>query len=252
MGSCVSVHKAAGTPESAMKMGVSFGSSKGDKLEKLVVLPESPVKEKLVTSAVTVDDLPIKRFHSYGSKEDTFFDSQPWLESDGEDDFQSVRGNFTPSRGSTPVHHSFAMGTPKSNKPVLEVTPPDHSIPEPTPQRNKPVLEVTPPDHSIPEPSPTGKKKKRLSELFQDSMRERSTEDNESTPKSAEDTPYISGVNSVCSSERTPNGKALVEEKWFNKSMQGCLPSLVSCHSFSYRKKKMMSPPAAVAVNGVA
>ncbi|CAI0457575.1 unnamed protein product [Linum tenue] len=230
MGSCVSVHKAAGTPESAM-MGVSFGSSKGDKLEKLIVLPESPVKEKLVASAVTVDDLPIKRFHSYGSKEDTFFDSQPWLESDGEDDFHSVRGDFTPSRGSTPVHHSFAIGTP---------------------QKNKPVLEVTPPDHSIPEPSPTGKKKKRLSELFQDSMRERSTEDNESTPKSAEDTPYISGVNSVCSSERTPNGKALVEEKWFNKSMQGCLPSLVSCHSFSYRKKKMMSPPAAVAVNGVA
>ncbi|CAI0428997.1 unnamed protein product [Linum tenue] len=34
----------------------------------LVVLPESPVKEKLVASVVTVDDLPIKRFHSYELK----------------------------------------------------------------------------------------------------------------------------------------------------------------------------------------
>ncbi|CAN1823058.1 Uncharacterized protein At3g27210 [Linum perenne] len=216
MGSCVSsLHKG-----SAMKMGLSFGS----KPEKLV-LPDSPVKDKhVVTSATAPLDLPINRFNSYGSKEESFFDSQPWLESDGEDDFHSVRGDFTPSRGSTPVHHSFSAGTPQHNKPVAEAIP----------------------SYSMPEVSPSGKK--RLSDLFKDSMRENNRNvAGEDTPKSGDSTPYVSGVNSVCSSERTPNREALVNEKSF-KSMQCCLPSIISRRSFSDRKKRMS--PAAVAVNG--
>ncbi|CAN1823055.1 Uncharacterized protein At3g27210 [Linum perenne] len=238
MGSCVSsLHKG-----SAMKMGLSFGS----KPEKLV-LPDSPVKDKhVVTSATAPLDLPINRFNSYGSKEESFFDSQPWLESDGEDDFHSVRGDFTPSRGSTPVHHSFSAGTPQHNKPVAEAIP----------------------SYSMPEVSPSGKK--RLSDLFKDSMRENNRnvagEDTPLSPemngngktevkhkmsyflpKSGDSTPYVSGVNSVCSSERTPNREALVNEKSF-KSMQCCLPSIISRRSFSDRKKRMS--PAAVAVNG--
>ncbi|KAL6885835.1 hypothetical protein ACP4OV_010096 [Aristida adscensionis] len=39
-----------------------------------------------------------------GSKDESFFEARPWLDSDSEDDFQSVRGDFTPSRASTPVH----------------------------------------------------------------------------------------------------------------------------------------------------
>ncbi|KAL6652734.1 hypothetical protein ACP70R_011659 [Stipagrostis hirtigluma subsp. patula] len=39
-----------------------------------------------------------------GSKDDSFFEARPWLDSDSEDDFYSVRGDFTPSRGSTPDH----------------------------------------------------------------------------------------------------------------------------------------------------
>ncbi|CAN1273385.1 Uncharacterized protein At3g27210 [Linum perenne] len=215
MGSCVSsLHKG-----SAMKMGLSFGS----KPEKLV-LPDSPVKDKhVVTSATAPLDLPINRFNSYGSKEESFFDSQPWLESDGEDDFHSVRGDFTPSRGSTPVHHSFSAGTPQHNKPVAEAIP----------------------SYSMPEVSPSGKK--RLSDLFKDSMRENNRNMSDFLPKSGDSTPYVSGVNSVCSSERTPNREALVNEKSF-KSMQCCLPSIISRRSFSDRKKRMS--PAAVAVNG--
>ncbi|CAN0925353.1 Uncharacterized protein At3g27210 [Linum grandiflorum] len=233
MGSCVSsFHKG-----SAMKMGASFGS-KPDEL----VLPESPVKDKHVTSAAAPLDLPINRFHSYGSKEESFFDSQPWLESDGEDDFHSVRGDFTPSRGSTPVHHSFSVGTPQQNK-----TAP----------------------YSVPEISPLGKK--RLSDLFKDSMRENRNAGEDSTqpsseshkmngnrttevkqkmsdflPKSAEGTPYVSGVNSVCSSQRTANGEALVNDKSF-KSMQCCLPSMISRRSLSSDRKKRMSPAAITA-----
>ncbi|KAF7008932.1 hypothetical protein CFC21_023576 [Triticum aestivum] len=46
-----------------------------------------------------------------GSRDESFFEARPWLDSDSEDDFQSVRGDFTPSRGSTPDHQmqtSFA------------------------------------------------------------------------------------------------------------------------------------------------
>lgn len=39
-----------------------------------------------------------------GSKDESFFEARPWLDSDSEDDFHSVRGDFTPSRGSTPDH----------------------------------------------------------------------------------------------------------------------------------------------------
>lgn len=153
---------------------------------------------------------------------------------------------FTPSRGSTPIHHNFFMGTPKINKTPLEDRPPG----------------------SIPEPSPTGKKK-RLSELFKESLQEESVADDlhnsekrdtpavkkevkptilDVLPKSPSSTPYISGANSVCSSERTANGDGLLEREKSIKSAQCCLPSLISCRSFGERKKKT-SPARALAVN---
>jgi len=55
MGSCASVPK--GTPTSAMKLGLSFGSKK-DKL----VTPESPTKNNQVINNHT----PVKTFDSYG------------------------------------------------------------------------------------------------------------------------------------------------------------------------------------------
>lgn len=220
MGSCVSSHK--GTPDSAIKLGVSFGSNTDN-----LVIPETPIKDKHVNG-----DHPIKTFEDYGSKDETFFDSQPWLESDCEDDFFSVNGEFTPSRGSTPVHHSFIMGTPKINKASLEDRLPG----------------------ATPEPSPG--KKKRLSELFEESLREemeekQNTDTANGKPRivdvSASATPYLSGTSSICSSERTANGDALIEREKSTKSGQCCLPSLISCRSFSEKKK--MSPAPAIAVN---
>jgi len=238
MGSCASVHK--GTPTSAMKLGMSFGSKK-DKL----VNPESPIKNNQVHTT------PFKTFDSYGSKEETFFDSQAWLDSDCDDDFLSVNGDFTPSRGNTPVHHKFSTGTPEANK---------------SPAGDKPPT-------SAAEPSPNGKR--RLSDLFKDSIREDTiredtlndrnalgNQDNTANgktepkqtildvlPNSSNATPYVSVANSVCSSERTPNGgDALMEREKSMKSVQCCLPSLISCRSFSDRKRKMASPT--VAVNG--
>ncbi|OMO85325.1 hypothetical protein CCACVL1_10269 [Corchorus capsularis] len=242
MGSCVSVHKSS--QESAMKLGLSFGS-KTDNL----IIPPSPVKEKPAAAAAngdfTLKSQSPSTFRDFGSKDETFFDSRAWLDSDCEDDFFSVNGDFTPSRGNTPVHHNFSMGTPRVVKAAAGEGSPG----------------------SASETSPTGKKKK-LVELFRESIREDQDGDEQNAsnnqdiangkqevkptiqdilpPKSAEGTPYISGSNSRCSSERTANGDhSIFKEKPF-RSVQCCLPSLVSCSSFSERKKKM-NP--AIAVN---
>ncbi|XWS40601.1 hypothetical protein CRYUN_Cryun17cG0009800 [Craigia yunnanensis] len=238
MGSCVSVHKRS--QESAMELGLSFGS-KTDKL----IIPPSPVKEKPAANGdFTLKSQSPSTFKDLGSKDETFFDSRAYLDSDCEDDFFSVNGDFTPSRGNTPVHHSFSMVTPRVNKATVEGSP-----------------------GSVSETSPTGKKKK-LIELFRERIREDqdvnelNTSSNQDItnekmelkptiqgllPSKSEDAiPYVSGANSLCNSERTANGDDHVfKEKPF-RSVQCCLPSLVSCSSFSERKKKM---GPAIAVN---
>jgi len=235
MGSCSSVHR---NQETNMKLlGLSF-CSKSDKL----VIPPTPIKEKPKNGNFLVDGVALKSHWSpsrsatpfNGSKEEVFFESKAWIDSDCDDDFYSVNGEFTPSRGSTPVHHTF--GTPSVNK---------------TPS----------------EPSPTEKKKKLL-DLFRESVREDPNDDvagktnssrnemkeakpiiNDVLPKSAHSTPYISGGNSACNSERTLNGDdhSSIREKSV-KSGQWCLPSLASCRSFSERRRK--TSPAIAAANG--
>lgn len=219
MGSCVSFHK---DPESVIKFKPSFGS-KSDKL----VMP-SPINDKALNNGDRpIGELGLKPQQSYpsrdfGSKEDNFFDSQAWLDSDCDDDFLSVNGEFTPSRGNTPVHHSFAPGISGVNKAFFEDSGP----------------------RGRPEPSPTDKKT-RLSDLFKESLRVNQDLDENNTSGSLNETPYASGVQS---SERTPIGKFKPDREKSTKS-QCCLPSLRSNRSFSDRKKKM-SPyrKAAVAV----
>ncbi|TKY63084.1 hypothetical protein E2542_SST12949 [Spatholobus suberectus] len=242
MGSCSSVHR---NQQANMKhLTLSFES----KPEGLVI-PPSPFKDKPQNgSFVAGGDAAVKSqwspsrstaaFSVTGcgdndGNEEAYFDSKVWLDSDCDDDFYSVKGEFTPSRGSTPVHQIFLYKTPSS---------------EPG---------------SVPEPSPTTQKKKLL-ELFRESVRENQTDDAEDTsdndkkevkpttihdllPKSAQSTPYVSGGNSACNSERTMNDDhASIRDKTV-KAVQCCLPSLASCRSFSKRKT---SP--AIAANGKA
>ncbi|KAK2661493.1 hypothetical protein Ddye_000067 [Dipteronia dyeriana] len=240
MGSCVSsVH--------------SYGSSKNDNL----AIPPSPIKEKPANGDPPINAWSATTFKDLGSKEETFFDSQAWLDSDCDDDFLSVRGDFTPSCGNTPVHHNFPTGTSSRGH-----TPVHQSFRSGNPLPNKAVMEDKIPG-SIPEPSPTGKKMK-LSELFQQSIREapedKQTSGSQNTANgkvevkktildvlpAGNGTPYISGMNSVANSERTANGDSLMDKEKPMRSVQCCLPSLVS-RNFNERKKKM-SP--AIAVNG--
>ncbi|MBA0822548.1 hypothetical protein Goarm_019345 [Gossypium armourianum] len=232
MGSCASVHKSS--QESAMKVGLSLGSKTDN-----IIIPPSPVKDKsdAVNGDFTHNSHSFSTFKDLGSKDETFFDSRAYLDSDCDDDFLSVSGDFTPSRGNTPVHHnSISNGVPKIHKAIDEGSPGSCS-------------EVSP-----------GKKKK-LVELFRDSVKEDqdvnelNTSINQDTangkleckptvqdilpPKSASGTPYVSQANSRCSSERTANGDNLVFKEKSVRSAQRCLPSLVLCSSSSERRKKM-------------
>ncbi|KAG6410169.1 hypothetical protein SASPL_128220 [Salvia splendens] len=185
MGSCVSLHK------DSQKLRLSLDSKNQN-----LIIP-SPVKQKSFTvngQDHSAADLAVMsrrsrtRSRADGSKDDAFFDSQPWLESDCEDDFLSVNGDFTPSRGSTPVHHRFSSGNPMVNKP-----PP------------------------VPEPSP----KKRLSELFKESLRHQQGGDKE---EDASEESVV--VENGASGEKSGYG---AEEK----SVQCCLPRLRSRRTFA-------------------
>ncbi|WJX81207.1 hypothetical protein P8452_64121 [Trifolium repens] len=220
MGSCSSVHR---------------NSLCSKTVDKLVILP-SPIKDKPKNDNFMIHDVALKSQLSPSqstttfnvSKEEAFFDSKGWLDSDCEDDFYSVNGEFTPSRGNTPLHHTFA--TPAINK--------------------------TPSENAVPEPSP---RKKNLLELFKESVRENqngevgetySNEEKQVKPitihdltKSAQSTPYISGGNSACSSiERT-----MKDENESVKPVHCCLPSLASYRSFSERRR---NTSLAIAANG--
>ncbi|KVI02432.1 uncharacterized protein At3g27210-like [Cynara cardunculus var. scolymus] len=206
MGACVSIHHKA----SAMKVQVSFDSSKPD--HKLVI-QSSPMSGKLpmVNGHVAVKpQLPPSQsppaFSDYGSKEETFFDSQAWLDSDYEDDFMSVNGEFTPSRGNTPVHHSLTVGTPQSNGRAIAI-PPDNNLVHGS------TLEPSP------SPTPT-EKKMRLLDLFKESLREKVEEIDEPPKKDGE-----MGLN-----------KDGLKPKR-GTSMQGCFSTLLSVRSVGRQKK---------------
>ncbi|GAB4848003.1 hypothetical protein Ancab_002663 [Ancistrocladus abbreviatus] len=106
MGSCASIYR---NSESASKqLHMSFVPSKFE--------PSTSVKTASVAQVSPINSATAFRCQSSaGTKEETFFDSQAWLESDCDDDFYSVNGDFTPSRGSPPVHGS-AAGSPRVNK----------------------------------------------------------------------------------------------------------------------------------------
>ncbi|CAH1412963.1 unnamed protein product [Lactuca virosa] len=161
MGACVSNHQ-KGSP---MKPQKSFDSTK--KPDHKVVIHPSFGSEKFPTMnghVAVKPQLPHSQspatISDFGSKEETFFDSQAWMDSDYEDEFMSVNGDFTPSRGNTQVHHISSIET-------------KHGLVS-TGTETGPILV----NHKEPvgltrEKSPTpSDKKMRLLDLFKDSVRE--------------------------------------------------------------------------------
>nr|XP_043616571.1 uncharacterized protein At3g27210-like [Erigeron canadensis] len=200
MGGCVSSNQK--TSAAAMKVQMLYGHPSNN---------NNDTKPPIINTAAKTTS-----FQDFGSKEETFFDSQAWLDSDCDDDFMSVNGEFTPSRGNTPVHHNFSAG----NKPPV-------SAPY--------------------QPSPNGQDKKmRLSDLFNDSQRGTYDSDSEENGEQANKNGLNSKVHSplVDGSEVMANGanRAKTKREKFGRSVQNCFPSLISSRSSSTNGRKMMSP----------
>ncbi|KAF8091482.1 hypothetical protein N665_0445s0066 [Sinapis alba] len=180
----------------------------------------SPVKNDVINPASINRNSFVDSAPCDSSEEITFFDSRGWLDSDCEDDFMSVDGEFTPSRGTTPVHHKFCDQTPKADEKKHEE-----------------------------EPSPTDNKK-RLLELFKETQ-DQDEEDEEEEDEVAEGkaraclwlrTPVRSSAPATPYNYNNNNDTERQQLKRVKSAAQrGCVPRLVSCSSFTDRRRKMMN-----------
>ncbi|KAJ6801628.1 uncharacterized protein M6B38_197080 [Iris pallida] len=207
MGTCSSVHKSKmPLVPSPRKQKAADGGGR----------QQQPVKMVATGLSLETSNLCSKRV--------MFFDSRTWLDSNCEDDFFSVNGDFTPSRGSTPNNQSSSLSTP-SSKCFSAFT------------RN-----------SSSEPSPTDRKK--LADLFQEASQpeylsikkvEANTKNSKLSQQTEADMHPMDRANSVNSRESSlsrdhPRNK----EKEVDKvAVQCCLPSLMPNYNFSESRQKL-------------
>lgn len=229
MGACVSSHKKT----SAVKTMSSGSVREHD--DNNVVIVKSPVKEKVVVVNGNVAVKPqwplVNNSRDFGSKDETFFDSQAWLDSDCESEFMSVNGEFTPSRGNTPLHHDFLNGTPpvKGGLPIFPAgTPPMKG--------GGPVINDNKSSTTTSHPSPI-KKKKRLSELFRESIREDHNLDEENGEPTNEN--GASGSLKVTSGHVI--GSKSKRERWVEiVQVNSCLPRVLSsCRPVTHQQTQV-------------
>ncbi|KAG2565637.1 uncharacterized protein LOC120682818 [Panicum virgatum] len=154
-------------------------------------------------SAVTVAAVPvdIRNGTENGSKDESFFEARSWLDSDAEDDFYSVRGDFTPSRSSTPGHPRLITSF-SGRMPV---------------DRSKPSLI---------------QKKQRLIELLQE--KQHYDDDDDSVNDGSSD--LENGDVAVHAEEHMKSSRKGKKSK--KSSRSGCFPSLIWKHSFTSRMKE--------------
>ncbi|CAN6447047.1 unnamed protein product [Victoria cruziana] len=233
MGSCISGQKRFG---SSAKQSQSVEAN-GDGF-----VEEGKKRETRLSS-----DGSSRRENNYGSKDETFFDSLAWLESDCDEDFVSVYGDFTPSRGNTWNQQEISPGTGRPTISYIVSTISDAKE----------------------QASPTDNKK-RLEDLFRETKEkdenvssalslQSSTTDQHFHGKSPEfekpnvpvplkaliATPTSSEANSTGVGDTTPNGNDLkVDCRKAAKGSQCCMPNLLP--SFSFNEKKKLSSPIAV------
>ncbi|URE12223.1 hypothetical protein MUK42_36417 [Musa troglodytarum] len=203
------------------------------------LLATSSVKENVLDGEGSAGQLASKGENmdiiDIDNKEEAFFDSQAWLDSDCEDDFASVNGDFIPSRGSTP---NYEMS---NNEPLIFSA-------DTSPQIKS-------------EPTPTAEKK-RLAQLLQENRLEEelSIKQDDSNSKvkingrsdicnldaghlpkvSAEDATEMPGTISPCTKDGLPSKDFSNQKDKMVKTQQCCLPSLA--HSLSFRERRKRKP----------
>ncbi|KAM3353713.1 hypothetical protein ACQJBY_024710 [Aegilops geniculata] len=230
MGSCASVHKEdVGLPKKQLLASSSPPSKDGKAVD------GAPVGDVLVDLKRKIEGFgPGGRTPDSGSKDEMFFESQPWLDSDCEDDFYSINGDFTPSRGSTPVHQ------PRAQTVMSNVFLPDNAAQSPNSS----------------EASPTGRRK--LADLLQEATRNDTRESAAATGepdsgKSGQQAVALAAGKSVsepssgCSTEATPVREARTrkERAWY--SGRCCLSTFVHSLALDDEGQQKTAPgPCAV------
>ncbi|KAF0913704.1 hypothetical protein E2562_023792 [Oryza meyeriana var. granulata] len=211
MGSCASVHKDLGFPKKLFLASPTKEKKAVNGKGALVGDGFVDLKRKVEGEQQQPPAGVGTKSPGSGSKDEMFFDSRAWLDSDCEDDFYSVNGDFTPSRGSTPNYQ------PRTQTVMSNVFVPDNVH-----------------NSKSPEPSPTGRRK--LAELLQEAMQNGSEESTDAfvldignnekhqlQSVSAAVKP-VSESSSACSTEPTPvrEAKNRKEKAWY--SGRCCLP----------------------------
>ncbi|KAL2897368.1 hypothetical protein RDABS01_039151 [Bienertia sinuspersici] len=266
MGSCVSSLQSQNS-----------GSAKVDQMSSSVEkssMPPTPVKDNTQTkfgetptvsfayksrvspfNSVSSNRNSISSNRSFGgSKDEAFYDTQAWLDSDCEDDFYSVNGDFTPSRSSTPVHH--AAGTPRLsrvfspqvNRAVFEGKIPIRNASNRsrggTPLRGS-FSSTQPIGADVDSPNPiqssTAKKSKKLLDLFKESMRERGNIDLAIPPLPPKSASRGSSGLRYSVSSSIDNDNPVVDDKP-PKLAHRCFPRLARSRTFDATKKTSDSP----------
>ncbi|PKA61263.1 Uncharacterized protein AXF42_Ash006160 [Apostasia shenzhenica] len=187
-----------------MGIGVGIASKMKSLFVLLSVKEKTPDEGKVVSSGLGYT------FKDFGSK-DIFFDSRAWLDSDCDDDYYSVNGEFTPSRGTTPNRQIGIGGY-------------DDLFP-----------------NNISETTPTGKKKK-LAELLQESLGEQPRSELPAIDKKVKDLgiPHVR-TNGKSDAEFEVNQCQILPDEMPKSKKERmpvscCMPSLVA--SISFRKQK--------------
>ncbi|KAH8500117.1 hypothetical protein H0E87_015380 [Populus deltoides] len=234
MGNCASVQKKTGP---ALKLKCTI-DSQGN-----CIHIESPVKdsstvngdhsmtEQLNPKPQSLSPVPYQAsVNDLSNREDMFFDSHPWIESDCED-YLSVDGDFTPSCGTTPIHQGSYVEIPLPCKESLCSSSSARSIPEPSP----------------------ADRKKQLIELFRENINDDLADDNQSfqdtvnsktiavyvPSKYTNGSPYQYAESSVRSNETNPHSGSKSGKEKPTHFAHCCLPNIVRSLSFSERRKRL-------------
>ncbi|XP_010033397.2 uncharacterized protein At3g27210 [Eucalyptus grandis] len=230
MGSCLSAQRGSSL-DSAVKRSLSSPSPMGTPT---VTSPRPAAGEVLVAAAWKPVGVPIVSrrtltFSDFGSKEDSFFDSQAWLESDCEDEFFSVKGDFTPSRAILQSTMASLLAHLKGSQPFSGTK---HWVPF----LDQPQLVVKRNYLNF---------SRRVSEVANLST---ATVNLPITPQTRHGGFLVHlGLSSVHSSKRAAGGGSKIIEEKHVTPFPDCLLRLVSCGGSSKRRREMTP---AIAIHG--
>ncbi|WOK94491.1 hypothetical protein Cni_G03193 [Canna indica] len=192
----------------------------------------SPAKEQPLTWDNPVGRFDLENPEFAGGDEEIFFDSKACLDSDCEDDFFSVNGDYTPSRGNTPDHQTNMQLPPILNGSLyVDKYPDSKSEPSPTSRRKLgDLLQETSQGEQVVNSSNLAEEKVRINgEPEVDKM------DADQPSGISSGTPNCSVDSSTLRGEVTPSRDRKYRKGKTWKAGHCCLPSL---HSFGFDDKR--------------